>query len=81
MREGEVTIFVEVMMFVSHEVLVLFTTGVMVAVIVAVGMYWGLLAKSSTNEARVKSYYCGGRHSDRQGEVSHVCDGVCIPVI
>lgn len=37
-KAGEVTTLVEVLMLVSHEVMVLLTIGVMIAVIVAVGV-------------------------------------------
>lgn len=39
-KAGEVTTLVEVLMSVSHEVMVLLTIGVMIAVIVAVGVYY-----------------------------------------
>lgn len=42
-REGEVTTFVEVTTLVSQEVMVWFTTGVIIAVIVAVGVNYAFL--------------------------------------
>lgn len=38
-KAGKVTTLVEVLISVSHEVMVLLTIGVMIAVIVAVGVY------------------------------------------